>query len=313
MRFLFRLFGFTAMLGALVASCSKDLSVDPDLTKTDSSAVAQLSFKAGTDIIVTGTQVGVFSNISDTTPGYIALPVTVTGSGMYHVSTVAYFGGDSMVFTGKGYVTTQDSIVKIYPVNLKKILAGTYTVDSIKGNHIKLNDTTTKYYFDITVVVTDGPVTPSNPVVLPTDSSWSFTLSLNGKETVINGIFDLMHQVTGPDGQQQGVYQFNGDAQGGEAFFNLDISFRMPADLSKLPITVPTTGINDYASIGVSDGNKDSYLAIITLAGTTATVTISQYNASTKTIGGTFSGTLKNVKSSAFNTLSNGTFKAKLP
>ncbi|PZP47808.1 MAG: hypothetical protein DI598_10660 [Pseudopedobacter saltans] len=319
MRNYIKLLGFLGLTVFILVSCSKEYSVDPDISKVDSSAftIAEVVLIANSDSVVTATQVGVLGNNADTASNYIKLPIKVSKAGLYDIRTVAYFGSDSLILQGSGYVSILDSIIKVYPVNIGDFATGTYTTDSIKGNKVYWNDTATGYRINIIITVDQSITTnPTNPVSLATDSSWSFTLNYNGKDSVINGIFDDMELVASTTMPSQSVYGCNGDATGGTDYFNFDLSFKMPTDFSKLPITLSTSDINSYMNLTVTDKDNNTFLAATTLTNTKGSIIITKYDASTKTISGTFSGTLQNIvagNSPTTCTISNGSFKARVP
>ncbi|WP_447641111.1 MULTISPECIES: hypothetical protein [Chitinophagaceae] len=161
----------------------------------------------------------------------------------------------------------------------------------------------------------DPDMSKVDSLSLTTDSSWAFTLSRDGNDTAISGIFDDREAGTNSS-LGLSVYEFNGDAQGGTDYFNLDLAFKIPSDLSQLPLTISTTDASSYMNIAISDKDNNTYLAATGQSGSNGKIVIAQYDASTKTIVGTFSGTLINLVSTSTSTtcvVSNGVFKVKLP
>lgn len=293
-------FGIVALLGVFFVSCSKEYSVDPDPVAIDSSAVAQVALKAGADSIIMTTQVGILSNNASSSSNYIKLPIVVSKAGVYNVQAVAYFGKDSLILQGKGYVTTADSIFKLYPVNLGDFSTGTYITDSIMGNRIYVNGNATGYRLNITIVVDQNMTDSTSPVSSMGDSAW--TCLVNDKDTLA-GNFDMVTAMPGMYILSSSIMT-HGD-------YLLGLTFALPANMSQLPITIPGTSASTVAGINLT-GLGGVFVGGFGYVGTSTVITITKYNASTKHIEGRFEGSVKGMSSEEVMTVKYGIFKMTL-
>lgn len=307
MRFYIKLLGLITVLAAIIVSCSKEQSVDPDISKIDSSIVAQYTLTAGSDSVILGTQVGFFY-IDNSYSGYLKIPVKVTKSGAYNIDVVTYFGTDSVIFSGSGFTVAGDSIIKLYPESLSELTVGTYTVDNISKNHIYVNGAKTGFLLNTSIVVSESVVTPIGNIK---DSTWS--LLINGTDSV-GGVFEEVVKLP----NITNGYGMSGSNTDPNKTYNLALILNLPSTSSiTTPVTLNSADpgstiailfINNNDSL-FTGGHADSLSA----PGSSAIITINQYDATTKEINGTFSGSLKRPDGGATYNVTKGVFKTVLP
>lgn len=296
MRSYLRFFSLLTLLGVLFASCSKELSVDPDISKIDSSSLATLSFKSTPDSFVTGQQVGDFIINSSADTSYISLPVVVGKAGAYNLRAVSYYGTDSLVFVGKGYASAKDSIIKLYPIDnsFNGLAVGSYIGVPSKANIISQGGIATGYFLMTSVVISNAPTTASS------DSIWSLTLD----GTAVSGTFTVL-------AAQQGVLGMTG--QSSDGVYTFILSFTMPTAAVTQPLVMTSSDGTSKVSVSLEKGGV-TFKGSTDTPNSTTTITINQYDPTTKEISGTFSGTLVDVTNGTATTynVSNGTFKGKM-
>jgi|GEM_PF-4929930 len=272
-----RFLGALVVLGLLWTSCSKEASFDPDISKIDSSAVAQVEFKESADRVIAATQVGAFVLNSAADSSYISFPISVTKAGAYNMDVVAYFGADSVIFKREGFVAATDSVLKLYPTDntFGGLAAGTYRADS---SHININDTATGYLLDASIVVSDETV-PVPPIDINADSSWSMVF--DGKEMA--GKFGRMTTL-------DGVAALSGGTLDGG--YDLYLNFKLPTE----SITAPTilTSIDNTSMVGLEFDSRNDQTLKYSTNGKSAnfSVTVNKYDATTGDVEGSFEGAL---------------------
>lgn len=293
---------FIAILGIIISSCGKEYSVDPDIRKADSTATAaQVAFKMSADSIITAAQIGILGGNADSTNNYITIPIKVSKAGSYRLRAIAYFGGDSLVLQGNGYVSTADSIFKLYPSNINDFSTGSYTTDSIPGNKVYWNDTLTKYHLNLTITVDNSNVNPPSNNVLTGDSSWACII--NNKDS-LTGNFDMVTSINSVTMLSSST-MIKGD-------YVLALTFVLPTDFSQLPITLDGKSASKAASINLT-GTGGVFIGGYGVNPDDATITINKYDSKTKKMEGTFEGTVKDMQTSTIMNVNKGVFKITLP
>ena len=215
-----------------------------------------------------------------TTANTVTFTVNVTTAGAYTLTTTAVNG---MVFFGSGTLAT-----------------GAQTIVLTGGGTPLAAGTST-----ITV-----PVTPSCtfPVTVETGSTttiqWKFT---EGATTYQGTTDDAEYDVT--------------TSPPVSGFFYLGVNSTDELDIALFDITGGIQVNETYSTSSTSTGNlaimdffgaTEEYHADFTVAGTNLIFTVTAHNTSTKTISGTFAGTVKNA-SGVTKTITNGQFTATYP
>lgn len=235
-----------------------------------------------TSVVAAGTyEKGVALGASNT----IDLTVNVTTAGPYAITTTAING---MTFSGSGSFTTAG------PGQIIRLTgSGTPTVDgtfniSIPGACafevvVVPGAATIDWKFTEAATTFQGPVTDATleVVPIPAPGSGSFTLFSFSGETVSGDILEFE------------LFDLAGGIQNNETYSSSSAG---------------TTNATAFLYIGATQ----SYSADPSLTGVTLTFKVTSHVTGTKTIEGTFSGTVKD-DANATKTITNGTFKGTYP
>ncbi len=238
---------------------------------------------------------------------YIQLLMNVVHVGSYSVSTPIHNG---MRFSASGNFASigrnQTVILRgsgtpikgyVNPGKDTVILATRYTVAN------KTYIDTCRYLFPVDTL---GSIIPPGGATAA-DSAWQFSQGSKFNFGPIDSLLDTTY--SGLRVLGLGGYNYAGTAKGDTLF---GISFKIPTGV---PVagTYNTNNPLDGAAFAFADSaNNPIYSALPTIPTVNVTITVVSYNATTKIVIGTFTGTAQNSGGTPVN-ITGGKFTAKLP
>jgi hypothetical protein len=280
--------GFAAALVALLfgfSACQKEFSV-----QTGASLTAQGSLYDATGNCMSDSVVGTYYN--GITPSqdtnYVLVKVNVTVAGTYNITSDVQNG---VYFADSGYFTTTGiDTVKLFPVGTP-IIPGT--------NQYTISFDSTTCYFNVTTNDSTGHSTGGTTNPNQSDTAWKFT----GPVGSYNGIVDTAYT---KDSLGSLYLYVIGSTSTGDSVFEASVVFSGGAIV---PGTYNTSSSALFAFINNVSGSN-IYLASPNTSGVSTTITITSYNATTKIVSGTLSGTAQNAASAPVN-ITLGSFTAQ--
>ena len=220
--------------------------------------------------------VGTYSaTIAMTPSNKVTLDVDVTTAGSWSLTSATANG---ISFSGSGtFSATGPQQITLTATN----------TPSLAGNfNFTVNNGTSSCSF---------PVTFTAPAVI----DWKFT---EGSVTYQGSFDDAQLQSAGP----AAIFAYQGSSTGGDLFVFGLVDFgggiNANENYNSNSLTSNSAGFSFLA------GSGETYSADNTTSGVNITIKVTSHNTGTKTIQGTFSGTVKNA-ANATKTISNGTFK----
>ncbi|HWB25971.1 MAG TPA: hypothetical protein VG738_10850 [Chitinophagaceae bacterium] len=284
------LLGLAAMICLVFIACQKEYSLE---TNKSLAAEGSLQDTSGNcmPITVAGTFYGGVEPGRDT--AYVLLNVNVTNPGSYSIYTNTQ---DGFYFSDSGYFsTTGINVVKIKPIGVP-IIPG--------AQDFTVSFDSTVCYFTVNVQDSTGTGLGGGGITNPnkSDTAWKFSDGTN----TYHGPIDTAYTYT--DSLGQFLLSMIGYTSA-----TADSAWEIGVYFSGGQVATGSYQSKASAAFGFVNGTtgKLIYEADPTVQTVNTTVTITSYDASTKIITGSFSGTAKDASGNPV-TINPGTFTAKL-
>ncbi len=213
---------------------------------------------------------------------FVKLKVNVTTAGSYAITTVISNG---LNFSGSGTLATGAQEITLYASGTPLVIGNT---------NVPVNASGSGCSFSFEVKATGEP---SNSF------GWEF---VSGGITYKGAVEDaeVLFEVG------IGSLSFNGIDEDNDRYMGFVITSNGP--LTPGEYKPELTGARMLGVFGF-ETMDDEWAGGIAITGSTLSVVLTEYNATTKVVAGTFSGTLKSITDGSFITVTNGKFRASFP